>query len=189
MLILTIISSFILLSSGIHSPAFASDKYGILGQKAPELNLNTWIDGNGKKIKPLKLEQLKGRVIYMYFFQDWCPGCKSHGFPTIKELTKQFKSNPDVAFIAVQTVFEGFSFNTEDKLRESQIKYDIQIPMAHDAGNNDRRRTPQTMINYRSGGTPWTVIIDPGGTIVYNDFHIEVKQAITMIRQLIKNIK
>ena len=102
LLILAIISSFSLLSAGINRAALASDKYGILGQKAPELNLDTWIDGNGNKK----------------------PGT-----------------------------------------------------------------TPETMINYRSGGTPWTVIIDPEGTIVYNDFHIEVKQAITMVQQLIKKNK
>ncbi|MCP4367500.1 MAG: TlpA family protein disulfide reductase [Deltaproteobacteria bacterium] len=185
-LLLTIIISLLLLSPGINRNAYAFSKYGILGQKAPELNLNTWIDGYGNKIKPIKLKQLKGKVIYMYFFQAWCPGCHSHGFPTIKALTKEFKSNPDVAFLAVQTVFEGFTFNTENKLRENQIKYDIHVPMAHDTGKGKPGRTPETMINYRSGGTPWTVIIDPEGTIVYNQFHIDAKKATAMIRRLIK---
>jgi hypothetical protein len=93
-------------------------------------------------------------------------------------------SNSDVAFLAVQTVFEGAAFNTEDKLRENQIKYDLAIPMAHDAANQQGGRLPETMINYRSGGTPWTMIIDKEGSIVYNNFHIKVKQAITMIQQL-----
>ena len=184
-LILIIVTSTYSLAAGIHSTALASDKYGILGQKAPEIDLNTWIDGTGNKIKPLKLEQFHGKVIYMYFFQAWCPGCHSHGFPTLKALTKKFESNPYVAFLAVQTVFEGAAFNTEDKLRENQVKYDIAIPMAHDAGDKGYRRLPETMINYRSGGTPWSVIIDQEGTVVYNNFHIKVRQAVSMIRQLI----
>ncbi|MCP3898518.1 MAG: TlpA family protein disulfide reductase, partial [Desulfobacteraceae bacterium] len=73
-----------------------------------------------------------------------------------------------------------------NKLRENQIKYDIHVPMAHDTGEKSHRRTPETMINYRSGGTPWTVIIDPEGTIVYNQFHIDINKATAMIQQLIK---
>jgi hypothetical protein len=51
--------------------ASASTQYGILGQQAPELELNTWIDGNGKPMDPVKLRNYRGKVIYLYFFQDW----------------------------------------------------------------------------------------------------------------------
>ena len=52
-------------------PAAASSQWGILGQQAPELELNTWIDENGKPTDPVKLEDYRGKVIYLYFFQDW----------------------------------------------------------------------------------------------------------------------
>lgn len=166
--------------------AGASDHYGIHGKTAPELELEGWIDGDGHARAPLKLADLKGKIIYMYFFQAWCPGCQSHGFPTIKALSERFKANPDVAFVAVQTVFEGFHFNTPDKLRESQREYAIRVPMAHDAGNPATNRIPDTMRKYRSGGTPWTVIIDHKGTVVYNQFHIEVEKATGMIQDLLQ---
>ena len=51
--------------------ASASTQYGILGRQAPELELNTWIDGNGKPMDPVKLSDYRGKVIYLYFFQDW----------------------------------------------------------------------------------------------------------------------
>ena len=51
--------------------ASASTQYGILGQKAPELELNTWIDEDGKPMDPIKLRDYQGKVIYLYFFQDW----------------------------------------------------------------------------------------------------------------------
>ncbi|UCD91301.1 MAG: hypothetical protein JSW04_07765 [Desulfobacterales bacterium] len=51
--------------------ALASSPYGILGQAAPELNLNTWIDGNGNPIEPIRLNDYIGKVVYLYFFQDW----------------------------------------------------------------------------------------------------------------------
>lgn len=52
-------------------PALANSQYGILGRQAPELELNTWIDGNGKPMDPIKLGDYRGKVIYLYFFQDW----------------------------------------------------------------------------------------------------------------------
>ena len=52
-------------------PALASSQLGILGQQAPELELNSWIDENGKPTDPLKLKDYRGKVIYLYFFQDW----------------------------------------------------------------------------------------------------------------------
>jgi len=51
--------------------ASANTQYGILGQQAPGLELDTWIDGNGKPMDPVKLTDYRGKVIYLYFFQDW----------------------------------------------------------------------------------------------------------------------
>ena len=51
--------------------ASANSQYGIIGRQAPELELNTWIDGNGKPMDPVKLRDYRGKVIYLYFFQDW----------------------------------------------------------------------------------------------------------------------
>jgi hypothetical protein len=49
----------------------ANTQYGILGQQAPELNLNTWIDGAGNPMDPIKLRDYRGKVVFLYFFQDW----------------------------------------------------------------------------------------------------------------------
>jgi hypothetical protein len=51
--------------------AIAGVQYGIQGQQAPELNLTTWINGYGLSIDPIELNNLRGKVIYLYFFQDW----------------------------------------------------------------------------------------------------------------------
>jgi hypothetical protein len=85
----------------------------------------------------------------------------------------------------VQTVFEGYGFNSEDKLRKNQLKYDLKVPMAHAAGNPQTRTIPEIMKKYRSGGTPWTVIIDPKGRVVYNRFHIEPDRAAELIKVIL----
>ena len=87
--------------------------------------------------------------------------------------------------MGVQTVFEGHFTNTKDKLRKNQLKWDLKIPMAHAAGNPQSHDIPAIMRNYRSGGTPWTVIIDPSGTVVYNHFHIELQPALELIELLL----
>lgn len=51
--------------------AAAGMQYGIQGRPAPELNLTTWIDGNGLSIDPIELNDYRDKVIYLYFFQDW----------------------------------------------------------------------------------------------------------------------
>ena len=67
----------------------------------------------------------------------------------------------------MQTAFEGYGFNTEEKLRKNQLKYGLKFPMAHAAGNSENHLPPDIMITYRSGGTPWSVIIDPEGWVIF----------------------
>ena len=61
--------------------------------------------------------------------------------------------------------------------------------MAHAPGNPQTHDIPAIMKNYRSGGTPWAVIIDPTGTVAYNHFHIEPPQAMSIINQLLSEDK
>ena len=51
--------------------AAADSHYGILDQTAPALNLDEWIDGNGHKTPSIRLTDLRGKIVYLYFFQDW----------------------------------------------------------------------------------------------------------------------
>jgi len=100
-------------------------------------------------------------------------------------MTKAYQNENRVKFIAVQTVFEGYESNSRDKLRKNQLGWGLKIPMAHAAGNQQTHDVPAIMKNYRSGGTPWTVLIDPNGTVVYNHFHIEPPKATAIIEQLL----
>lgn len=61
---------------GIQMPGAAhaasdDSRYGILGKPAPELDLDGWIDGEGRKMDPVRLSDLRGKVVYLYFYQDW----------------------------------------------------------------------------------------------------------------------
>ena len=109
-------------------------KYGILGQVAPELEINQWINEEGKMRQPLKLKDFEGKMVYIFAFQSWCAGCHIIGFPTLQKVQSQYQENRDIQFLVIQTTFEGAKTNTFDKLATTQNKYDLEIPFGHDDG-------------------------------------------------------
>ena len=168
----------------ISSPS-SSRELGIAGTQAPELGNLVWFDKNGGKIAPVKLSDYKGKVVYLDFFQSWCPGCLTYSLPRIKILSDKYKNNPNIQFLAVQTVFEGFSVNSLDKVLTIKEKYGLEFPMGHDDGSHVGVNGSVLMRKYRSGGTPWTVIINREGKVLFNDFHIKKEQAIQIIESAI----
>ena len=171
--------TFFSLSLAIH--AQAQDR-GILGQPAPEWKTSKWIQSNPPSPKP-QPDDYKGKVLYLYFFQSWCPGCHRSGFPTLKKMTETFARDSEVDFAVIQTVFEGHSINHAGRLQEPADKYDLRIPFGQSEGNSG---TPDIMKRYRSGGTPWTVIIDKKGIVRFNDFHLHPDKAKELIEKLKK---
>lgn len=85
----------------------------------------------------------------------------------------------------MQTVFEGFAANTEDKAILSAQKFGLEVPVAHDVGPASGRS--YLMGRYRSGGTPWVVIIDRRGVVRFNGFHLPPRRSIRMIDHLLTN--
>ncbi|MGI9336213.1 MAG: peroxiredoxin family protein [Gammaproteobacteria bacterium] len=154
---------------------------GILGQAAPELDVPFWIDASGEPAS-FTLASARGSWVFLKCFQAWCPGCHSSGFPTLKKVTDAFAEEPRVTPVGLQTVFEGFSTNTQDRVREMQLRYELPILMGHDAGDPDGIHLPVTMVNYRTGGTPWIIVINPQGLVVYNNFHIDAAKLIEYLK-------
>jgi thiol-disulfide isomerase/thioredoxin len=156
--------------------------YGIRGSLAPELELDYWIDSEGKPTT-YSIAAERGKWVFLKCFQDWCPGCHSSGFPTLQKFSAAFAGHPQVSIVGVQTVFEGFASNTLADVRKLQLQYQLPITMGHDAGDPKGDHRPQTMRKYRTGGTPWIVIIAPDGQVVFNDYHINVAALIEYIQQ------
>ena len=81
-------------SGSTNAPTRAQPKRGIVGRQAPRWETSKWI-GLPEGKKSLDIKDVKGKVTYLYFFQSWCPGCHSSGFPTLKKLEKQFRGKKD----------------------------------------------------------------------------------------------
>ena len=157
-------------------------KGGILNQQAPEWKVDSWFNlPEGKET--LTLADYKGKVIYLYFFQSWCPACLKFGFPTLKQLQDKYKDNKDVAFVAVQTVFEGHNTNTVETAKKIAKKFSLEIPFGQ---SGEKGKRSEIKKNYKAPGTPWTVIIGKNGEVKFNYFIIKPGEAEKLIDQELK---
>lgn len=150
---------------------------------ASEFNVKDWIDANGNKTAPIKLSDFNGKFKVLYCFQSWCPGCHSKGLPDLKKMVTALAGSNTIAFLAIQTVFEGHAENTYKKMVATQKQYDLKIPFGHDAGNDGKSRS-NIMTNYQTGGTPWFILIDKHNNVVFSDFHLNVDAAIKFLKEL-----
>ncbi len=157
---------------------------GIVGARAPELDVEFWI-GADDKPTTFSMAAQRGRWVHMKCWQSWCPGCHKHGFPALQKLAAAFANEPRVVNLAVQTVFEGHGVNTADKVRKTQLQYGLSIPFGHDPGKRNPDGYPNTMVSYRTGGTPWHVIVDPDGIVRYDGFGLNADAAIKFLREAI----
>jgi thiol-disulfide isomerase/thioredoxin len=151
--------------------------------RAAEFNVNQWVDANGNKTNPIHLSDFKGKFKILYCFQSCCPGCHSKGLPDLKKIVDALDGNKNLVFLAIQTVFEGHDINTFEKMVETQKRYELNIPFGHDAGDNNKSRS-NIMTNYKTGGTPWFILIDKHDNVVYSDFHLNPDAAIEFLKTL-----
>ncbi len=159
------------------------DQYGIVGHTAPEFRFDHWLDNIDGD---LKIADIDEPVIFLYNFQSWCPGCHSHGFPTLKAVRAALDAGGfagRVKFVAVQTVFEGHDTNTAEAARESLGQHGLgDLALGHDSGH-----PPTIMADYRTGGTPWTVVIGPrpDRTVLFNGFQLDATAAVELIEAVL----
>ena len=157
-----------------------ANQYGVEGQVAPELEISYWIDRDGNPTT-FSLAAERGKWVMLKLFQDWYPGCHSSGFPTLQTFAAEFADHPRVAIASIQTVFEGFGSNTLEDVRKNQIRYQLPITMGHDPGDANGDHRPHTMRAFRTGGTPWIILIRPDGRVVYNHFHVNTERLIDYV--------
>ena len=150
--------------------------------RAPELRVTQWIDAQGLARAPLTLAELGDGFKVIYCFQHWCAGCHSHGFPALVKLVDALSdagSGFSFGFAVVQTVFEGAEANTFERLRETQLRYGLELNFGHDSpAGSQGGMFPTVMQDYGTGGTPWFIVISPAGEVVFSDFQLDADRLI-----------
>lgn len=142
---------------------FPLNSFGIddalIGNPAPQLDIVEWLNGDG-----ITLNDVRGNVVVLEFFQLWCPGCNKFSIPLMKEWTEKFEGEDDILFVSIHTVFEGHQVQSPARLKKFVEKKKIQHLVGIDR-HIDNDPVPSTMHRYRTGGTPCMVIVDKNGLI------------------------
>lgn len=137
-----------------------------LNSPAIELKTSAWLNTD----KPIKLDELLGRVVVIHTFQMLCPGCVSHGLPQALKIRNTFPES-DVVVLGLHTVFEHHAVMGPEALKVFLHEYRVHFPVGIDqaeAGSN----IPLTMQAYNLQGTPSFIVIDRKGKIRLNHFGV-----------------
>ena len=134
------------------------------GKPAPELAVKNWINS-----KPLKLADLKGKIVVVDFWATWCGPCIA-SVPHTNELQKKY-ANQGVVFVAVCAVKGG------EKMAETAKKHGMQYAVALDTG-----KTGDTFAAFKADSYPDYFIIDRKGHLRWGDVsNADVEKAIKLL--------
>ena len=148
-------------------PTLAQSQTPTRVRPAPQWDILEWINGDGGNV-----DKLRGKVIIIDFFQLWCPGCNKFSGPLMKYWQQKFARDVDqgtLKFIKIHTVFEGHNYQTVKRLKNYIRDKGITIPVGVDRHRGERR-VPETMVRYKTRGTPEMVMIDKDGMIRFQQF-------------------
>ena len=115
------------------------------GKAPPALSVENWING-----KPMKLEDLKGKVVLLDFWATWCGPC-INAIPHTNELQAKYKDQGLVIIGVCHT--EG-----SEKMAQTVSDKKIEYPVAADVGK-------KTIMAYKVSGYPDYYFIDRAGTL------------------------
>ena len=131
---------------------------------APAIQASAWLHAE----QPIALDDLRGRVVLLHFFQMLCPACVSHGLPQATRVSHMFE-RADLAVIGVHSVFEHHAVMTPAALRAFVHEYRLEFPVAIDQSDG-ANPIPLTMRAYGLQGTPSLVLLDRQGRVQLNHF-------------------
>ena len=131
---------------------------------APELDTTAWLNTPA----PLKLSELKGRVVVIHAFQMLCPGCVAEGIPQASSIHRLF-AEKGVQVIGLHTVFEHHEVMNLNALTAFVGEYRLPFPVAVDTPSTTGA-IPLTMEKYQMRGTPTLIVIDQKGHMRLNHF-------------------
>jgi len=155
----------------------------MLGKQAPKWEVGRWHQLPEGKAS-LDISDFRGKVLYIYCFQSWCPGCHKQGFPTLQQVAGKYQDDDSVKFVVFQTVFEDRKdspVNTFENLKKIAARYKLTMPFAQSGSHEDKSKV---MRAYKTRGTPWTMIIDKKGVIRYSSFRLTPDGAARLIEKL-----
>jgi thiol-disulfide isomerase/thioredoxin len=142
---------FISLTSCYYAPqlrTFPKPITAPIGSEEGKLLPDLVFKGESGKVE--KLQQYRGRIVFINFWASWCPHCKSE-MPSLQKLYDALKDDKRIAFL----FFTAERDYDESKQWAKSNGY--SIPMYRRSGGPGLEMT---------GGIPRTMILDQNGIIV-----------------------
>ncbi|WP_088958777.1 thioredoxin family protein [Variovorax sp. HW608] len=125
-------------------------------RSTPEFrDIDTWINS-----QPLKLEELRGKVVLVDFWTYTCINCLNH-LPYVKEWNEKYKDQ-GLVVVGVHTpefAFEKSTGNVQDAVQRLQIKHAVAQDNSY-----------ATWRSFDNQYWPTVYLIDKSGKIVYSHF-------------------
>jgi hypothetical protein len=153
---------------------------GILGKKAPDLKIKTWIDASGNPMTPPDLNNSQGKVKILFCYQPNCRGSIGVALPIIKKINEALKDNPMVNLYAIQTIFNyPYDFPPET-LKDVQRELQLHMPIGY-TNNRIADESLRFINDYNIVGTPWIIIINKDNQVIYNHYYITFEEALSIV--------
>jgi len=125
------------------------------GQQAPEMTIDLG-DGSTYQLKdldgnPVRLADLRGKVVWLNFFASWCPPCQQET-PILRTLSDTYRDRGlEVVGISVQET-------TASDVKAYADRYRLRYPIGFDGSGNVLRE-------YRVFALPTQFFLDTNGVI------------------------
>jgi peroxiredoxin len=121
------------------------------GAPAPDFSMNLF-DG-----QPLRLSDLRGKVVVLNFWASWCDPCKRE-MPAYQAVAADAGS--DVRIVGI-----GLKNDKDADARAFAEKYGVTYPIGRDAGGASSALLGPIETAYGINFAPTTIVIHPDGTV------------------------
>lgn len=134
----------------------------ILGSRAPEISIQTWIQG-----EPVTLRELRGRVVLLEFWATWCKPCQEM-FPKLRRLDEEYRER-GLEIIALTRHYMAYRATAESKEQELELmrKMTGEHGLSFRIGVAEDERVQE---EYGATGLPTLALIDRRGIVRYAHF-------------------